>query len=172
MFQPLQWLSFYRLSYPTGAQGLPLSWAVRTIDPANPQDVARHDKVVALVQRMLDLDKKLEVATIPAEKKLCQGQIEATDEEIDALEYELYGLTEGARLGAQEAYPQRRPRSQHGATSGHHQAHACCTLEAGDPGVLARRRRKERSRGASLLPEENRDEGESRTGSNSRPTVA
>ena len=43
---------------------------------------------------MLDLHKKLAAATIPADKKLYQRQIEATDEEIDALVYELYGLTE------------------------------------------------------------------------------
>ena len=34
------------------------------------------------------------VATIPADKKLYQRRIEATDQEIDALVYELYGLTE------------------------------------------------------------------------------
>ena len=34
------------------------------------------------------------VATIPAEKKLYQRQIEATDQEIDALVYELYELTQ------------------------------------------------------------------------------
>ena len=33
-------------------------------------------------------------AAIPADKKLYQRQIEATDAEIDALVYELYGLTE------------------------------------------------------------------------------
>jgi hypothetical protein len=33
-------------------------------------------------------------ATAPADKKLYQRQIEATDQEIDALVYELYGLTE------------------------------------------------------------------------------
>jgi len=32
-------------------------------------------------------------ATIPADKKLYQRQIEATDRQIDALVYELYGLT-------------------------------------------------------------------------------
>jgi hypothetical protein len=32
--------------------------------------------------------------TIPAEKALYQHQIEATDAEIDALVYELYGLTQ------------------------------------------------------------------------------
>jgi len=43
---------------------------------------------------LLDLHKKLAAATIPADKKLYQRQIEATDQEIDALGYELYGLTE------------------------------------------------------------------------------
>jgi len=46
------------------------------------------------VGRMLDLHKKLAAATIPADKKLYQRQIEATDEEIDALVGELYGLTQ------------------------------------------------------------------------------
>jgi hypothetical protein len=49
--------------------------------------------MVALVERTLDLHKKLAAATIPADKKLYQRQIEATDLEIDALLYELYGLT-------------------------------------------------------------------------------
>jgi hypothetical protein len=47
-----------------------------------------------MVERMLDLHKKLHAATIPADKKLYQRQIEAIDEEIDRLVYELYGLTE------------------------------------------------------------------------------
>jgi hypothetical protein len=67
---------------------------IRTIDFDDPKDVARHDKMVALVERMLDLHKKLAAATIPADKDLYQRQIEATDAEIDALVYELYGLTE------------------------------------------------------------------------------
>ena len=33
-------------------------------------------------------------ATIPVGKELYQRQIEATDRQIDALAYELYGLTE------------------------------------------------------------------------------
>ena len=67
---------------------------IRTINFDDPKDVARHDKMVALVERMLDLHKKLAAATIPADKKLYERQIEARDEEIDALVYELYGLTE------------------------------------------------------------------------------
>jgi len=46
------------------------------------------------VERMLDLHKKLHAATIPADKNLYQRQFESTDEEIDPLVYELYGLTE------------------------------------------------------------------------------
>ena len=34
------------------------------------------------------------MAAIPADKELLQRQIRATDQEIDALVYELYGLTE------------------------------------------------------------------------------
>jgi hypothetical protein len=43
---------------------------------------------------MLDLHKKLAAVAIPADKKLYQRRIEATDAEIDALVYELYGLSE------------------------------------------------------------------------------
>jgi len=67
---------------------------IRTINFDDPGDVARHDKMVALVERMLELHKKLAAATIPADKKLYQRQIRATDGQIDALVYELYGLTE------------------------------------------------------------------------------
>jgi len=67
---------------------------VRTINFDDPTDAARHDKMVALVERMLELHRKLAAAAIPADKKLYQRQIEATDRQIDALVYELYDLTE------------------------------------------------------------------------------
>jgi hypothetical protein len=38
--------------------------------------------------------RRRSVATIPADKKLDQRQIEATDQQTDALVYELNGLTE------------------------------------------------------------------------------
>lgn len=43
---------------------------------------------------MLALHRKLAAASIPADKKLYQRQIEATDCQIDALVYELCWLTE------------------------------------------------------------------------------
>jgi hypothetical protein len=67
---------------------------IHTINFDDSEDVARHDKMVALVERMLALHKKLAAATIPADKELYQRQIEATDRQIDALVYELYGLAE------------------------------------------------------------------------------
>ena len=45
--------------------------------------------MVGLVERMLALHQKLAAATIPADKKLYQRQIEAADRQIDALVYEL-----------------------------------------------------------------------------------
>jgi hypothetical protein len=67
---------------------------IRTINFDDPVDVARHDNMVGLVECMLALHKKLAAASIPADKQLYQRQIEATDRQIDALVYALYGLTE------------------------------------------------------------------------------
>lgn len=62
---------------------------VRFSDPA---DKARHDKMVSLVERMLELHKRS--PRTPQEKVSLQREIESTDRAIDKLVYELYGLTE------------------------------------------------------------------------------
>ncbi|MBN2515213.1 MAG: hypothetical protein JXC33_04180, partial [Deltaproteobacteria bacterium] len=67
---------------------------IRTIDFSNPADTARHDRMVELVEQMLDLNKRLAAATMPQEKTVIQRRIETTDRQIDQLVYELYGLTE------------------------------------------------------------------------------
>jgi hypothetical protein len=67
---------------------------VRTIDYSNPADVTCHDRMVSLVEQMLYLHKQLKEARTPHEQTSLQRQIEATDGQIDALVYELYGLTE------------------------------------------------------------------------------
>ena len=56
--------------------------------------LARHDRMVFLVQRLLDLHKQLPESSQASRKTALQRQIEATDGQIDALVYELYGLTE------------------------------------------------------------------------------
>nr|WP_320161698.1 N-6 DNA methylase [uncultured Methanoregula sp.] len=67
---------------------------IRTINFADPVDKARHDRMVALVTQMLDLNKRLQDASLDHDKELLQRQVEATDASIDKLVYELYGLTE------------------------------------------------------------------------------
>jgi hypothetical protein len=47
-----------------------------------------------IVERMLSLHQQLATARTPNEKTMLQRQIDATDKEIDARVYELYGLTE------------------------------------------------------------------------------
>jgi hypothetical protein len=66
---------------------------IRTIDFSDPADVARHDRMVELVQSMLDLHKLASAGT-DHDKTLLARQIEATDRQIDRLVYELYDLTE------------------------------------------------------------------------------
>ena len=67
---------------------------VRPVDFSDPADRKRHDRMVELVDHMLDLHKKLQDAKTPHEKETLQRQIEATDRQIDLLVYELYDLTE------------------------------------------------------------------------------
>jgi hypothetical protein len=67
---------------------------IRPIDFSDKQDAARHDRMVSLVTRMLDLNKKAADASLPADKEMYKRQIDATDREIDGLVYELYGLTD------------------------------------------------------------------------------
>ncbi|MCX7038070.1 MAG: N-6 DNA methylase, partial [Spirochaetes bacterium] len=57
------------------------------------EDKNRHDKMVALVDSMLDLHKQLATANSTAQKTIIQRQIDATDGEIDRLVYALYDLT-------------------------------------------------------------------------------
>jgi len=57
-------------------------------------DSTRHDRMVALVDQMLELHKQLASARTDHDKTVIQRQIDATDRQIDQLVYELYGLTE------------------------------------------------------------------------------
>jgi hypothetical protein len=57
-------------------------------------DKSRHDRMVELVELMLDLHKRISAAKTEHEKTVLQRQIDATDKQIDNLVYELYNLTE------------------------------------------------------------------------------
>ena len=67
---------------------------IRTIDFSKPADKARHDKLVALVEQMLVSKKQLAAAQSDKEKDFYGNKCAGLDRQIDALVYELYGLTE------------------------------------------------------------------------------
>jgi len=67
---------------------------IRIIDFSNTTDKTRHDKMVQLVGSMLSLHKKLSSAKTPYDKSRLESEIKATDNQIDKLVYELYGLSE------------------------------------------------------------------------------
>jgi predicted type IV restriction endonuclease len=67
---------------------------IRMIDFSNKADTARHDKMVSLAECMLKLHKDLPKARAAPDKTAIERQIAATDRQIDALVYGLYGLTE------------------------------------------------------------------------------
>jgi hypothetical protein len=67
---------------------------IRTIDFKKSEEVKQHDKMVSLVDKMLELHKKLAGIKNPDEKTRIQRQIDSTDGQIDKLVYELYELTD------------------------------------------------------------------------------
>jgi len=67
---------------------------MRRIDFSNPDDKARHDGTVELVQGLLGLHKQLSAAKTPTDRTAIQRQVDATDRQIDRLVYELYDLTD------------------------------------------------------------------------------
>ena len=67
---------------------------IRAIDFSDPADKARHDRIVELVDQMLNLNKQLAEAKVPQAKTVLQRQIDTADRQIDRLVYELYELTE------------------------------------------------------------------------------
>jgi type I restriction-modification system DNA methylase subunit len=67
---------------------------IRIIDFSDPKDKGCHDKMVVLVEQLLTLHKQSAATKTPDDKTRLQRQIDATDQQIDLLVYDLYGLTE------------------------------------------------------------------------------
>ncbi|MCB9451261.1 MAG: N-6 DNA methylase [Anaerolineaceae bacterium] len=66
---------------------------IHTINFDDPADTAQHDRMVKLVETMLDLHRQLPQAATDAARSAIQAAITSTDRAIDALVYDLYGLT-------------------------------------------------------------------------------
>jgi len=67
---------------------------IRPINFDNPDDVAMHDKMVVLVERMLELNRKKAAEKNPGILQQLETQITATDRQIDQLVYKLYDLND------------------------------------------------------------------------------
>ncbi|NQE53899.1 hypothetical protein C5S29_09925 [ANME-1 cluster archaeon GoMg3.2] len=64
------------------------------INFTNPEGIAQHDKIIALVDKTLELQKKYHDARMEQDKELYERQIKLVDAQIDRRVYDLYGLTE------------------------------------------------------------------------------
>jgi hypothetical protein len=101
-----------------------MNWYYRTLNPevgealaeVKKSNVARlpvlvaanqyaHDKMVALVERMLELHKQKQASKSETACERIQREINITDEQIDALVYELYGLTKDEIKIVEESRP-------------------------------------------------------------------
>jgi adenine-specific DNA-methyltransferase len=70
---------------------------IRTINFANQTEKAAHDKIVALVDSMLEAKTNLQTARTDKDKTFYQDRCNALDRQIDKLVYDLYDLTEAER---------------------------------------------------------------------------
>jgi adenine-specific DNA-methyltransferase len=67
---------------------------IRTIDFSNAAEKALHDRMVMLVERMLELNRKKHPGKLaPSELDRLDREIAATDAQIDDLVYDLYAIT-------------------------------------------------------------------------------
>ena len=71
---------------------------IRLVDLSNLTDKVRHQKMVELVDRMLEPNKQKHSGKLaPSQVDRLDREIAATDAEIDKLVYELYGITDEER---------------------------------------------------------------------------
>ena len=72
---------------------------IHRIDPANKADVEMRDRIVQLVERMLNLKKRIatKANAHDSEREDLEREAEHIDREIDLAVYNLYGLTEAER---------------------------------------------------------------------------
>lgn len=83
---------YFRFRFP-GNNHIPSNQLLQIPIPA-PHNEKRHDRMVALVRQMLDLNARLPHLKTAYDQAALQRQIDATDRQIDRLVYELYGLSD------------------------------------------------------------------------------
>lgn len=70
---------------------------IRTIDFSQPKEKAAHDKIVELVEKMLEAKKQLSAAQTDKDKTFYERYCASLDAQIDALVYDLYALSADER---------------------------------------------------------------------------
>jgi hypothetical protein len=83
---------YFRFRFP-GNNHIPSNQLLRIPVPM-PHDRKTHDRMVALVEQILDLHQRFEEVRTAHEKTAIKRQIDATDRQIDLLTCALYGLSE------------------------------------------------------------------------------
>ncbi|MBC7260083.1 MAG: N-6 DNA methylase [Chloroflexi bacterium] len=86
----------YKKIFPQINQTQVLALPIRALDLSDPAERAMHDRMVALVERMLHLKREHAEAEAALEDRRhdLAREIARTDREIDRLVYQLYGLTD------------------------------------------------------------------------------
>jgi hypothetical protein len=70
------------------------NFPICNVNFSDKNSVAKHKKIITMVNRMLDLNRQLTIAKTETEKTIYKRQINITDQQIDHIVYKLYGLTE------------------------------------------------------------------------------
>jgi hypothetical protein len=70
---------------------------IRIIDFNNKAEKSLHDSIVHLVETMLQLQKEKQQTTLPEKLNQLEARIKYTDDKINQLVFELYGLGEEER---------------------------------------------------------------------------
>lgn len=66
---------------------------IKNPDLSQRNDASLHASIIANVDLMLQLNRDLEAAKLPDQKEQLKARIGHTDEKINGLVYQLYGLT-------------------------------------------------------------------------------
>ncbi len=66
---------------------------IKILNTSNKLEQQQQDKLILLVEKMLDLQQKTALAKIPQEKTMYERLLQNTDNQINGLVYELYELT-------------------------------------------------------------------------------
>ena len=67
---------------------------IKQINQENKDELRLHNEIVKLADSMLQLNQQLQQTMLPQQQELLKQRIAFTDKKIDALVYELYGLSE------------------------------------------------------------------------------